>query len=248
MKKLFSFVMAVAMMACISVSVLADDPDPNAFTAAGSVTMPTIDVSIGGGAGKVFVNPYKFPVAFANGNGSSGLAANADAAAEAAEAQATTHTKDGILSPTYWLANNTVLPLDVYVNGKAIPTNITMATGPVVATSTKKEVFLYATFKNVGTGATDAEWDEDEEVVKHFAPGDYDKNNKSNFIFGTAEAKAPQKVIDLPASTSQADVKKVAFQFTGSVAPNPATEWDASADTIEVQMTFTYKLNTTATT
>lgn len=243
MKRLFSLLMALAMMATLSVSVFADDPTPN-FEAEGTVQLPTIDVTYAGGDGKVFVNPFGYPMAFDDAAQAEIQATDA-AATTYSEAIASTHTSDKVFSPTYWIENNTTLPLAVYVNGKATPsTGVTLATATVPANSTKKEVFLYATFKKVGTDEGCATWSSDK--VVHFTPSTYSKNDKFNFVLASGYAKTEQFVINLPASTSQANKGKIAFQFTGSAAPNPTTPW-GEGDTVDVALAFSYKLDTTPT-
>jgi hypothetical protein len=221
-------VLAIAMMASLGLNVFAADPD---LTATGSISIPTIDVAVCGvpeGGAKIFVNPYGFELKLTD----------ATALTIGEQAAEGTTTTNKVFSPTYWLENNTVMALDVYVNGVATinsGSTMTLAKLPLTADSTKKEALIYCAFgtATIANGAAGA-FTPTTPTFNAETPG-------SNFLIGIVEAKTPQKVGTLAGSESADAKANIAFQFQGSAVAEPKEAWDTTKDGISVNLFFTYK-------
>lgn len=241
MKKLLSLIMAIAMMATMTVTVFADDDppaaepaDPNAMEASGTVQIPDIDVSICGvpatGA-TLFINPYGFELKLAT--------ADIKTIAEIEDETINT-TTDKVFSPTYYLENNTTLALDVYVNGHATVktgSTMTLAKDALDPASTKKEALVYVTF-----GDTTVDRTASPVVAAALTPpATFSAASPgNNFLLGLADAKVSQKVGSLAASTDADNKAVYGFQFAGNAVSDPKEAW-ADTDGIDVSLVFSYK-------
>lgn len=232
-KKLFSLIMAMAMIASLGISAFASGGGSGSGGAnvtgtgsrdgtvalTGAMALPSVKVTIPT-SGKAILNPYKMKVAKA---GDSTDASDADDAID-----------DQVLSTSYEIKNETLAPMKVGVKITATPsTGVELATKACTGKETTKSVFMFAEMMYTGTQVSDVASLED----KWTAPADVNDKCYPQIIASTEE-KTNASFFTVPAATASA-ANYLYWTLRGNAATAPDEAW-AATDKIDASVVFSF--------
>lgn len=230
-KKLFSLVMAVAMIASLAIPALASDNTQTVtgkgsqsapVSLAGAMALPAVNVTMPK-SGNTILNPYKMQVkntATINNND--------------VETDATNFITDQVLSARQVITNKTAAPLNVGIAITATPSDgVVMATAPCTGKETTKSVFMFAEAQYSAANATaptttSLTWTE---------PGKVNAKCYPQIVAGTSEASNANFFV-LPAA-SDTTPNYLVWTLSGNTATAPDGGW-ASTDKVTTAVTFTF--------
>jgi hypothetical protein len=229
-KKLFSLIMAVAMIAALTVPSFAGSVTSTSISASGTgsqsgnvnltgnTALPVVKVTFPN-AGYVILNPYKMTVADA---GNSTAVASTDT------------IDDQILSATHQLKNETEAPMKVGIKITGTPsTGVELATKACSGKETTKSVFMFAELLYAGTSTKTAQ------DLKALWTAPADVNDKCfPQIIASTEEKENQNFFTVPAAAS-GSANYLYWTIRGNAATAPAEKWTAS-DTVGANVVFTF--------
>ena len=253
-KKLFSLIMAVAMIASLAVPAFAASPNvtgkgqqSRGVNLDGMMALAEVKVTLPE-SGKAILNPYKLKVSL---SGDSISAVSGDS------------MDDQILSASHEIKNQTAAPMKVGVKIKVTPSSgLEMSATPCTGQETTKSVFMFAEMLYGGTSQqTDTtahtkallkEWTDPAKVNEACYPqiiasGDAEKENANFFTVPEASDAAPNYLYwTLRGNTALAPENRwgetdkvttvVTFSFTPDVLTYIATTSDSTAGVASVQV------------
>jgi len=224
-KKLFSLVMAVAMIAALAVPSFASSvvsgtgSQEGKVPLTGATALPTVKVTIPT-SGKVILNPYKMAVADA-GNSTEVAASNS--------------IDDQVLSASHEIKNETQAPMKVGISIKATPsTGVELATKACTGKETTKSVFMFAELLYAGTEQKTAQ------NLKDLWAAPADVNDKCYpQIIASTEEKGNANFFTVPPAASASAPNYLYWTIRGNAATAPEEKWTA-ADTVGADVVFTF--------
>lgn len=213
-KKLFSMILAIAMLASLAMPAFAGSSTSSGnrqesltYTAttnipAVTVTMPTTNT--------LTLNPYGMTVSISNAE----------------------HTEQ-IISPVQYITNKTAAAMKVAVKATAtVAGNAILSAKPCTGKETTLNAFVMAELQEVSANTDEPTWIADMDDATTINEKCYPQ------IIPTAEGKTAPGILSVSAASSTT-ANYIALKIMGNLAGNPTGGWTA-ADKVDVKLEFTF--------